>query len=62
MMTERQILDAVFTMARVGLMEIAKDLRNGPLVIANQAAALEQWRVNTEESFAAAEKDKPVPE
>lgn len=45
-MQNREILDQVFTMARLGLAEIAKDTRNGPQVVAQHAASLEQWRVS----------------
>lgn len=45
MPTQRQILDAIFNMARIGLTEIAKDNRNGPAVVANNASVLEHWRV-----------------
>lgn len=48
----KQILDAVFTMARLGLAEIAKDTRNGPAVVANSAAVLEQWRAAMEKQLA----------
>ncbi len=51
-MFEKSVLDAVFTMARLGLTEIAKDHRNGPAVIANQAALLEQWRAEMERQMA----------
>lgn len=53
-MFEKSVLDAVFTMARLGLTEIAKDHRNSPAVIANQAALLEQWRVEMERQMAEA--------
>ncbi len=48
----KSILDAVFTLARLGLAEIAKDARNGPQVVANQASALEQWRVEMDRQLA----------
>lgn len=44
----KQILDAVFILARAGLTEIAKDHRNGPGVVAHHAAVLEQWRAEME--------------
>ncbi len=55
----KQILDAVFTMARLGLAEIAKDTRNGAGVVANHAAALEQWRAEMEKQLL---KPQPIAE
>ncbi len=45
--------EAVYQMARVGLIEIAKDLRNSPAVVANHAAALDTWRTEIKNAAAA---------
>lgn len=61
-MTSPQILSAVYNQARLGLTEIAKDTRNTPAQIAQQAAALEQWREESEAGLAKAAKDaEPAP-
>lgn len=46
------LINIVFSLARLGLGEVAKDTRNGPAVVANHAAALEQWRAECEKALA----------
>ncbi len=56
---DKQILDVVFNMARLGLIEITKETRNGPQAVAQYAAALEQWRAAMEKQLA---DPAPTPE
>lgn len=48
----KQILDAIYTMARLGLAEVAKDMDTAPKIVAQHASALELWRVTMEKQLA----------
>ncbi len=55
-MQSKEILDAVFNMARIGLAEVAKDTRNGPAQVAQAASILEAWRASCEQRLTDAAK------
>lgn len=58
-MTTTRHISAVFTMARIGLAELAKNYQNGPSVIAEQAALLEEWRAAMEKQVKDQQTDVP---
>ncbi len=55
-MQSREVADAIYQMARIGLIEITKDTRNGPAAVAQHASILEMWRVGVDNQLKEADK------
>ncbi len=55
-MQSKEITDAVYSMARLGLTMIAQNTQNGPREIGHMASLLEAWRTSCEAQMAAANK------